>query len=285
MNGIEQAMFGTLPKDADAGGGRRAMNVARAMAAARTLGGQGYKCFPCRQNKRPSTPNGFKAAETDSEAIGALWHRYPGELVGVATGAMSGVSVLDIDAKHNTARKWWAEHRERLLPSRVHRTRSGGLHVLYRHRTGLTCSVSQIAHGVDVRADGGYVIWWPAAGQPVLADVGVKPWPEWLVISAPAPAAPAALPPSRRALAVRDLRPTLHRVRGIIGKVARAGEGERNRILFWATCRARDMVIAGELDHAAGVETIEALRTAGAMAGLHHREIERTISSAMRRRS
>jgi Bifunctional DNA primase/polymerase, N-terminal len=124
MNGIERAMFGTLPKDADAGCGRP-MNVARAMAAARTLGGQGYTCFPCRQNKRPSTPNGFKAAETDSEAIGALWDQYPGELVGVATGAMSGVSVLDIDAKHNTARKWWAEHRERLLPSRVHRTRSG----------------------------------------------------------------------------------------------------------------------------------------------------------------
>jgi hypothetical protein len=252
-----------------------------ALAAACTLGGQGYACFPCGAHKRPITPNGYKAAVTDREGIEALWSQYPGELVGVATGTMSGVSVLDIDAKHNTARKWWAEHRDRLLPGRVHRTRSGGLHVVYRHRAGLACSVSRIAHGVDVRADGGYIIWWPAAGLPVLADAGVKPWPEWLVIDPPAAILP---PPSRRALAARghDLRPVLHRSLGILRTMALAPEGERNRILFWATCRARDMVVAGELDHAAGVQVLEALREAAARAGLAQREIDRTITSAMR---
>jgi Bifunctional DNA primase/polymerase, N-terminal len=146
------------------------MTAASALAAACTLGGMGYACFPCRVDKRPATPNGFKAAAKERYIIEELWRRYPGELVGVATGEMSGASVLDIDAKHKTARKWWTEHRDRLLPARVHRTRSRGLHVVYRHRPGLSCSVSRIAHGVDVRADGGYIIWWPAAGLPVLAD-------------------------------------------------------------------------------------------------------------------
>jgi hypothetical protein len=252
------------------------------LAAACTLGGLGYACFPCRQDTRPCTPNGYKAAVMDREAIVALWSRYPGELVGVATGAMSGIAVLDIDAKHDDARKWWADHRERLLPSRAHRTRSRGIHVVYRHREGLACSVSRIARGVDVRADGGYVIWWPAAGLPVLADAGVQPWPEWLVIEPPP--APALPPPSRRALAVRrhDLRPTLHRALGIVRTIALAPEGERNRILFWAACRARDMVVAGELDHAAGVQVLEALREGAARAGLPQREIDRTITSAMR---
>jgi hypothetical protein len=131
------------------------------VAAACALGGMGYACFPCRADKRPATPNGFKAAVKERGAIEDLWRRYPGELVGVATGAMSGASVVDIDAKHNTARKWWDEHRDQLLPARVHRTRSGGLHVIYRHRPGLTCSASRIAHGIDVRGDGGYVVWWP----------------------------------------------------------------------------------------------------------------------------
>jgi hypothetical protein len=132
-----------------------------------------------------------------------------------------------------------------------------------------------------VRADGGYVIWWPAAGQPVLADAGVKPWPEWLVIE---PSAQALPPPSRRALAVRgnDLRPTLHRALGIVRMVALAPEGERNRLLFWATCRARDMAIAGEIDHSAGIQVLEALRQAAQQAGLTQREIDRTIISAMR---
>jgi hypothetical protein len=131
---------------------RRLLNVASALAAARTLGAMGYAVFPCRPDKRPSTPAGFKAAVLDWHAIEELWRRYPGELVGVATGAMSGIAVLDIDAKHNTARVWWSENRERLLPARVHRTRSGGFHLVYKHRSGLNCSVSKIAHGIDVRA-------------------------------------------------------------------------------------------------------------------------------------
>jgi hypothetical protein len=96
------------------------MTAASAMTAALTLGRQGYRCFPCRANKRPTTPNGFKAAVKEREAIEALWHQHPGSLVGVATGTTSGIAVLDIDAKHNTALKWWEEHRERLVPARVH---------------------------------------------------------------------------------------------------------------------------------------------------------------------
>jgi hypothetical protein len=259
-------------------------DAARALVAAHTLGPMGYACFPCRENKRPATMNGFKDAVTDRNAIEDLWTRYPGELVGVATGNMSAVSVVDIDAKHNEARTWWAEHRDRLLPARIHRTRSGGFHILYRHRPGLTCSTSRICRGVDVRADGGYIIWWPAARYPVLEDNGIRAWPEWLMpLLAPAPTVPA-LPISRRALAARDgdLRPVLHRAVGIIRIIALAGEGERNRSLYWAACRAKDMVVAGELDHAAGMQVLEAIRGAAVQVGLAQREIDRTITSAFR---
>jgi hypothetical protein len=254
-----------------------------ALVAAQTLAGQGYACFPCRPNKCPACPHGFKEAVLDRDQLEELWRRFPGELVGVATGVVSGIAVVDIDAKHPAAHQWWIEHRDRLLPARVHRTRSGGLHLLYRHREGLRNSAGLIARGVDVRGDGGYVIWWPAAGAPVLADGGIRPWPQWLdALLAPALVTP--LPISRRAIAARrdDLRPTLHRALGIIRTVALAGEGERNSVLFWATCRARDMVVAGELDHGAGVQVLEALREAAAQAGLAQREIDRTITSAMR---
>jgi hypothetical protein len=244
----------------------------------------GYCVFPCRQNKKPSTPNGFKDAVTDRNAIEDLWARYPGVLVGVATGEMSGVSVVDIDAKHDTARQWWAQHRDRLLPARVHRTQSGGLHVLYRHRAGVANTASKIARGVDTRGTGGYIIWWPAAGYPVLEDSGIRPWPMWLMpLLEPVPVAPA-VSIARRALTMRrqDLRPTLHRSLGLIRSVARAAEGDRNKLLFWAANRTRDMVASGEMGHHAGMQVLDALREAAAHAGLTQHEIDRTITSAMR---
>jgi bifunctional DNA primase/polymerase-like protein len=259
----------------------RCVTTAGVLACARTLGGMGYAVFPCQANKRPATPHGFKEAVGDPGAIEELWARCPGVLVGVATGMMSGVAVLDIDAKHNTARQWYAEHRDRLQPARTHRTRSGGVHLIYEHRPGLNCSVSKIAHGIDVRADGGYLIWWPAAGLEVLVDPGLKPWPDWLAVETLVPPVPSI---SRRAIVAHggDPRPTLHRSLGIVRAVLNAKEGERNRVLFWATCRARDMVVADELDHAAGVQVLEALREAGLEVGLTQREIDKTITSAMR---
>jgi len=264
-------------------------DAAHALIAARTLAGMGYAVFPCGRNKRPAIPkadggNGFKDGTTDWDVIQDMWARYPGELVGVAMGVMSGVSALDIDKKHCGAWQWWAEHRDRLLPARVHRTRSGGLHLLYRHREGLRNSESLICRGIDVRGDGGYAIWWPAAGLPVLADPGIQPWPEWLMpLLEPAPVAPA-VSTARRALAMRrpDLRPTLHRSLGLIRSVARATEGDRTKLLFWAANRTRDMVASGEMGHHAGMQVLDALREAAAHAGLTQHEIDRTITSAMR---
>jgi hypothetical protein len=45
----------------------------------------------------------------------------------------------------------------------------------------LRCSASKIAPGVDVRADGGYVVWWPREGLRVVSDAPVAHWPEWLL--------------------------------------------------------------------------------------------------------
>jgi hypothetical protein len=47
------------------------------------------------------------------------------------------------------------------------------LHLIFQHAAGLRCSAEKIAAGVDVRAIGGYVIWWPAAGLPVPAEMPI----------------------------------------------------------------------------------------------------------------
>jgi hypothetical protein len=217
-------------------------------------------------------------------------------LVGVATGPASQICVLDIDKKHPEAGAWYAQHRGRLLPTRVHRTRSGGLHLIYGNEDGLRCSAGKIARGIDVRGDGGYIVWWPAVGLPVLSDVPIAPWPEWLAELAQQPPPPPPVccdaaveteeaqrddddtPAERK----RRRQVTLTRTLGIIGTVAEAPEGTRNSVLFWATCRARDMLVDGKLEHRDGMEMLAALRKAASRAGLHPHEINRTITSAMR---
>jgi hypothetical protein len=102
----------------------------------------GYAVFPCKEDKTPATRNGVHNASNDPARVANLWEVSPGPLIGIATGAASGVDVLDIDSgRHPEADAWWkaatsGEIRPSILPTRVYRTRSGGLHAYYRHTPG-----------------------------------------------------------------------------------------------------------------------------------------------------
>jgi hypothetical protein len=229
-------------------------------------------CFPCKGDKRPVCPHGFKRATTDPALLRELWTPSTGELIGVSTGEASGFDVLDVDPKHAEAFAWCKAHHEKLPTSRVHKTRSGGVHVLFRHKHGLRCSAGRVARGIDVRANGGYIIWWPATGLPVLRAAPLAEWPQWLLdqlMSSPqAPSAPRIVIPDTHALA------------RFVQLVAAAPEGERNGLTYWAACRAGEMVASGLLDAESAVAVIAEAAT---YAGLTRREAERTARSGVRR--
>jgi hypothetical protein len=125
--------------------------------------------FPCDQSKRPLTSAWQRNAARDD------YSDWP--LVGVPTGEANGFDVLDIDLAGSG---WWDLHRAELPATQTHTTRSGGAHLLFRHAEGLRCSVGRIATGVDVRADGGFVVWWPRQGLRVI-EAALGAWPEWLL--------------------------------------------------------------------------------------------------------
>jgi hypothetical protein len=210
-----------------------------------------------------------------------LWQRFGGELVGVATGPASQIAVLDIDAKHHPAHAWWQANRARLLPTRVHRTRSGGLHLIFRDADGLKCSAGRIASGIDTRSTGGYAIWWPAAGLPVLCDAPIALWPEWLREALAPPTAPIRIPPSRSARSALAFSVEA-RIEGIFRFVFDAPVGERNARLYWAACRLTEMVHGDDLDSSGGNQALEELRQIANPLGLSDREIILTINSATR---
>ncbi|MGB7976299.1 MAG: bifunctional DNA primase/polymerase [Roseiarcus sp.] len=226
-----------------------------------------YPSFPCLPDKKPACPNGFKAAALPEMGLATLWLRHPGVLVGVPTGSGSGFSVLDID-KGKGGGDWWTANKERLPQTRMHRTRSGGIHCLFQHRAGLLNSVSKIAKGVDVRASVGYVVWWPAHGFPVV-DHELAERPSWLMPPVPPPPPPRRDPPSpRQAVAA---------VEGIVRVVATATNGQRNAVTYWGARRLRELHEEGRIGEGLAREIIldAALRN-----GLPAIEAARTIRSA-----
>jgi Bifunctional DNA primase/polymerase, N-terminal len=246
------------------------------LSSALNLAADGLPVFPCAiSTKRPTTPHGFKDAHTDPDEIQRLWHDHPGGLIGIATGAISGFDVLDIDAKHQKAGDWWRDHRGRIPQTRIHRTRSGGLHLLFEHNAIVRCSAGRIALGIDTRADGGYIIHWPSSGLPVLSDAPLARWPSWLLKEFLQKSPPRPPSPSN---AIIDR--SIGWLRGLVRSVAGASEGQRNSILFWASCRAGEAVRDGK---AAEDFVIDVLLRAAAHAGLSRLEAQRTIYSGMRR--
>jgi hypothetical protein len=206
--------------------------------------------FPCTLEKRPLTQwNKYARANVDDSG----W-----PLVGVLTGRVSGFDCLDVDVE---GLGWLDQVRDKLPPTRTHETRSGGRHLLWKHVEGVRNSAGRIARGVDVRGEGGFIVWWPRQGLRVLNDVEIAEWPEWLLSLALGPTIKAACARSgmggiegeHAALMVRPEigeRTISLRARStvILRKVYRARVGERNRLLHWAACRFGEMIIEGVIE-------------------------------------
>jgi Bifunctional DNA primase/polymerase, N-terminal len=97
-------------------------------------------------------------------------------LVGVPTGDIHGFDVLDVDPR---GLEWLASIEDSLPPTRRHQTKRG-VHLLFQHAKDLTGSTDRIADGVDVRANGNYVAWWPRQGLAVI-DAPIAAWPPELL--------------------------------------------------------------------------------------------------------
>lgn len=243
----------------------------------------GVAVFPCRRDgKAPLTQRGFQDASHDARQVGVWWRRWPEANIGLPTGAISGVDVVDIDVHEGGSGFAGFERARRagLVGSWAWlvRTPSGGVHAYYPHGADQRSWALAGAH-IDFRGDGGYVIAPPSR---VRTPPGVVRAYELILVARrfPAPVDAAAL---RELLAPpRPERPI--NAAQVVGAaperlaewVASRPEGGRNGGLFWAACR---MVEEG-FDHAS---VLGLLGEAARSAGLGEREAAATIGSAFRR--
>lgn len=129
----------------------------------------GWNVFPVGKNKQPLTPQGFKNATTEEKIITAWWKNFPSASIGIATGRISKLVVLDVDLNKEGAEKSFHQIIERhgeLTTAVVAETGGGGLHFYFKHPgAGTTVSNAQEflgLKGIDVRGDGGYVVAPPS---------------------------------------------------------------------------------------------------------------------------
>jgi hypothetical protein len=97
----------------------------------------------------------------------------------VPSGAASGLDFVDVDLKRGGDR-WFHEHHDRLPVTRTHATPSGGWHLIFKHLPGLKTSADRIAPGVEVRANGSHIVWYPAHGGRVICDAPPADFPLWV---------------------------------------------------------------------------------------------------------
>ena len=117
--------------------------------------------------KHPKTANGVKDATTDLAVIQKWWSEYPQANIGIATGAKSGIIVIDIDPRHSGNESFERLQKEfGKLPEPQVTTGGNGYHLYYRcpkHFEFLKNTVDLGGFkGIDVRGENGYVLAPPS---------------------------------------------------------------------------------------------------------------------------
>lgn len=155
---------------------------------------KGIPVFPCREYgddaKKPYTIHGFKDASSDPTQIIKWWKEHPTALIGVPTGPISDLAVIDIDmkkGKDGIAR--WKElceaHNYDSEAGTTIQTWSGGQQKYFKARDGFKNSTDKIAIGIDTRGDGGYVIVPPSSiedkSYSVLQSATLEEVPVWFM--------------------------------------------------------------------------------------------------------
>lgn len=128
-----------------------------------------------RAGKHPITPNGLKDASSHPEVVGDWCDAHPHANIGVATGEVSGVVVLDVDGPEG-----FAALAHLRVPPTVCAETGRGKHLYFQHpRTRIPNSAGRLGPQLDVRGDGGYIIAPPSvhpSGREYRWADGRSPW-------------------------------------------------------------------------------------------------------------
>lgn len=237
--------------------------------------------------KHPRTRNGLHAASRDFERIEKWFSRWPAANLGVRTGEVSGVWVLDIDGAEGAATM--AELPD--LPPSVEAKTGRGVHVYFRLPDGVDIrnSAGKIGAGGDVRGTDGYVIAPPslhASGRRYRwvrdpYNHAILDAPDWLVDMVVPKPVPETFPLPSNSPDSYGARYIAAAIEAECAELARTPKGGRNHQLNSSAYALARFVADGRID---APTVARSLAYAASRAGLGGREIEKTVRSAFRAR-
>lgn len=132
------------------------------LQAALDYAGRGFSVIPVRGDKKPFIPwTEYQKHRTTPDEIRAWAAKYPRAMIGIVTGEISGILVIDCDTREGY------EAIQKLLPDAlllpIVRTPRGGWHLWFLYPAGSKLTVGTgIMPGVDFRGEGGYCIAPPS---------------------------------------------------------------------------------------------------------------------------
>lgn len=120
---------------------------------------QGYSVIPVRKDKKPFVKwEKYQTEKADSDQIQARWREWPSANIGLVTGEISGIDVVDCDSEKG--RDALNEFLPDSLMMPISKTPKGW-HYFFEHSPGLSNGVRVITD-CDIRTTGGYAIVPPS---------------------------------------------------------------------------------------------------------------------------
>jgi hypothetical protein len=262
-----------------------------ALASALDYAAQGSAVFPCQPGgKEPATPRGFKNATTNPAKIRRWWLARDDYNIGVATGVASGVLVLDVDGAIGAETLQDLEGRYGALSETACSITSSGCHLWFTIEDAVPSTAGRLGPGLDIRADGGYVIAPPSIHPDGSAYRWLNPTPRarapsWLILLARTRPQPPPVQNASRSYLGRSGRYGYAALESEIELLAKAPTGTRNHALNRASFALHQLVAGGELDaNEVHAKLIAAATANGLMSDPDDgpSSVERTIASGAR---
>jgi hypothetical protein len=264
------------------------------LAAALDYARRGFSVIPLQaREKRPRIKwEAYQTRPAAADEIRGWWQRWPDANVGIVTGAVSGLVVLDVDGEEGRQSLTTLPEFDR-SPSPVVTTGKGS-QIYFRHIGEQVRNFARKLPGLDLRGDGGYVVAPPSIhpnGRTYAFFPGFEldkalsePPPSLLqLIRGPREQTSAQVldfsqAPAQRPTAAPLTRYVTEAVDREVGRVTAADDGTRNDTLNKAAFSLGQLVGAGQVSRG---EVERRLFQAATRAGLAEMEARRTIESGL----
>ncbi len=121
-----------------------------------------FSVIPLQKNKKPFFQwSDYQRGKPTAEEIKLWWGKWPNAMIGIVTGQISGLFVVDCDSQEGF------DAVQKLLPDSLDiptaRTPRGGWHLYFQYPTDSKLTVQAgIMPGVDIRGEGGYIVAAPS---------------------------------------------------------------------------------------------------------------------------